>query len=191
MARTWDAGDLGGYVYRAVAHTPHGRGWSPNTEPTSFVDAVGWFMKAAGGNISAAARLAGVPRESMRDWVRGKSTPRGARREAIKRSAQLSERRNRLRPGREQRLRGMDASGVTMTATYNYDGGKPRTVTLGDYMDDGAIERLTDAYLNGAGQDELREALASEVMDPNGFYARTLAEPPSSAHGWTVSGLTF
>lgn len=191
MARNWDLGDLGTHVYREVAHTRHGRGWSPNTEPTSFTDAVGWFMKQAAGNISAAARLAGVPRESFRDWTRGKSTPNAQRRAQVARSAQLSERRDRLRPGRESRLRDIDTSNVTVKAVYNYDGGAPRTLKLGDYMDDGAIERLVDVYLNGGDASELRESFAAEVMDPNGFYTRTLAQPPTDDHGWTVSSLNF
>jgi hypothetical protein len=190
MSRTWDPGDLGGHLYRGVAQSRTGRGWSPNTEPTSFTDALGWFVRAAGGNVSAAARLAGVPRRSFRDWLDGKSRPPAQRRSQVARSAQLSERRSRLKPGRERRLRGLDPAGVSITGSYNYDG-KKRTVELGRYLDDDAMVAVVDAYLNGADAAGMREALADRINEPTGFYARTFALSPSHDHGWTVTSLTL
>lgn len=190
MPREYHPGDLGTAVYRALAG-----GKSPNTEPSSFADALGWFVKAAGGNVSAAARLAGVPRRSMRDWLSGKSTPGMERRRALRDSARFSERRSRLTPRRESRLRGRSSDGIVIKGRYNYDAldglYDNRNVTIGPYMDDGVIERLVDAYLSGSGPTEMRQIFAEHVNDPSGFYSRTMALPPTDDHGWTVERVTF
>jgi DNA-binding transcriptional regulator YdaS (Cro superfamily) len=183
-----DPGDLGVHLYRWIAATGQGkgRGYSPSTEPTSFGDAMRWFMRAAGGNVSAAARLMGVPRRSLRDWVSGISAPKPDRAAQIARSAQLSSRRERLKPGREARLRAMDVVDISITGSYNYDATE-RTVNIGQYLEDGVVGDLVDAYLAGWSPAEMRELFADGINDPSGFYTRTMAEPPSSDHGWTVS----
>ena len=184
--RQHDPVDLGTAIYRSFAHR------SPNTEPTSFGDALGWFVKAAGGNVSAAARLAGVPRRSMRDWLAGTSTPGPERRAHVAATAQLSERRARLAPGREKRIRALDGPGATsLVGTYNYDGDE-REVLIGPYLDDTTIPDMLDAYLSGASPEDLRERFAGHITnDPTGFYPRTLARPPSDDHGWTVRRFSF
>lgn len=177
--------DLGSAVYRAISG-----GKSPNTEPTSFADALGWFVKAAGGNVSAAARLAGVPRRSFRDWLDGKSSPGADRRGQVSAAARLSERQARLTPKRTARLRGREPDGIVLKGVYNYDG-EPRTVEIGRYMIDGAIDALLDAYLNGASPEDLREVFADHIDDPSAFYSRTMALGPSDDHGWTVERVSF
>jgi len=183
--------DLGTAIYKALSG-----GRSPNTEPTSFGDALGYFVKAAGGNVSAAARLMGVPRRSLRDWLGGVSTPKGDRRRDVARSAQLSARRQRLTPRREARLRGLtDSQGVVLVGQYNYDTAsgidEDRRVMIGHYLDDDTVPELVDAYLSGASPADLRDLFASKVNDPSDFYSRTMALPPTDDHGWTVNSIHF
>jgi hypothetical protein len=186
--REYDSGDLGYQLYRAMT----GRK-SPNTEPTSFADALVWFTKAAGGNVSAAARLAGVPRRTFRDWTEGKGLgPRSAARRAeVKRSATISERMARIGTRREARLRTSESlAGATVTGFYNYDGksNDRRPILIGDYLSDNAGDELVDAFMSGASPAELREVFAANLTnDATGFYERTMALPPTSDHGWTVS----
>ncbi len=178
--------DLGARVYAAISQK------SINTEPATFAAALGWFVRAAAGNVSAAARLMGVPRRSLRDWLSGTSRPGAARRAAVTTSARLSARRDRLRAGRESRLRGRDASGVRLVGYYNYDGPPLRTVRIGDYLAPDAIDSLIDAYLSGAGVDELRQEFAGAIVnDPTSFYANTMFNPADDEHGWTVTNLTL
>jgi hypothetical protein len=99
MPANHDPNDLGVQVYRAIAQR------SINTEPDSIDDAVDWFVRKAAGNLSLAARLAGVPRRSMRDYASGISRPKGDRAAAMVQTARLSERRARLGPQREARIR--------------------------------------------------------------------------------------
>lgn len=175
-----DPSDLGSRLYSAVSTR------SVNTEPSSFTDALAYFGRLAGGSVRAMATLMGVPRRTLRDWMAG-ATPSAARRKAVADSARLSARRERLRPGRENRLRASDSSDVTIVAVYNYDGGDARTVRIGDYLDPDTINQVVDAYLDGASPDELRTGFASNIQDPTGFYERTFALPASDEHGWTVT----
>lgn len=184
------SGDLGDAIYRALA------GRSPDTEPTTFSAALGWFTRAAGGNVSAAARLAGVPRRTFRDWLDGKGLgPRSAaRREQVRKSAQLSARRDRLKPGREARLRAKDPSNITLIGRYNYDPGtgNRQTVEIGRYLASNAYDRLIGLYLAGGSAAELREEFASLLVDDaTGFYERTLKRAPTDDHGWTVQSVNL
>lgn len=184
--------DLGEAIYRALCSRKGPQ--SPNTEPRSFSDAVRWFVKNAGGSISAAARLAGVPRRTFRDWVSG-SAPRDPGRAAgIVRAALAGERRRRMPPGREQRLRQLDVGNVQVKGAYNYDSGeykdKARVVDIGQYMADDAIGQCVDAFLSGAGIDELREVFADSIVDdPIGFYPDTMRLPMEDDHGWSVESV--
>lgn len=190
--REYDSGDLGYQLYRALTHRK-----SPNTEPTSFADALVWFTKAAGGNISAAARLAGVPRRTFRDWTEGKGLgPRSAvRRREVTRSATISERMARIGTRREARLRASESlAGAKITGFYNYDGKSTdrKPITIGEYLGDDAGEQLVNAFMSGASPAELREVFAENLTnDPTGFYERTMALPPTDDHGWTVSHVTL
>lgn len=194
--RQHNPNDLGSAIYRALG------GRSPNTEPTSFADALKYFMRQAGGNKAAAARLMGVPRESLRDWVRGISTPKINRRREIAKSAQLSARAQRMGPAKLARLTGRSSEGITVKGAYNYDilqsirdGGDGsecgRTVDVGQFMPDGAVDQIVSAYLNGASPDDLREEFAGLINDPLGFYSQTMALPQEHDHGWTVDRVTF
>jgi hypothetical protein len=183
----YDPHDLGAQVYKAIA------GRSVNTEPHTATDAVAWFMRQAGGNISAAARLAGVPRESMRDWAKGISKPKAARGEALAKSAQLSERRARLGPRKEARLRAAGDSPVIdiqVTGSYNYDDAPENRapIVISEYMDTDAGDQLVDAYLAGAGPGELRELFADLIVDAP-FYAETMGLPPADTNGWWISNV--
>lgn len=185
-----DPRDLGAQVYKAIS------GRSINTEPQTFSDALRYFTRLAGGNISAAARLAGVPRRTFRDWTEGKGLgPRSAdRRGEVARSAKLSSRRERLGARKEAKLRaaGEDAVDIELTGYYNYDGDPdPRApIIISEYMDPDAGNRLVDAYLAGAGPDELRELFADLITDAP-FYAQTMGLPVTDEHGWTVTNLKF
>lgn len=185
--------DLGYQIYRSLSHRR-----SPNTEPSSFADAVAWFVRAASGNISAAARLAGVSRRSMRDYVAGGgATPE--RRRSLIRSALGSERRARLSSRRESRLRDPGSLvNATLVGHYNYDveqrgaSGDRRPVQIGRYLADDAGEQLADAFLDGVGVEGMRELFASLCTeDATGFFERTMALPPSDPHGWTVTSVTL
>lgn len=184
--RRHNPADLGTHIYTAFA------GRSPSTEPTSFADAMSYFLGLAGGNVSGAARLAGVPRRTMRDWLAGKGLgPRSqARRDGVKKSAQLSARRDRLGARKEARIRDKDPGECTLKATYNYDGGDPRNVLIGHYLTHDAYDQLGDAYLDGADPDDLRELFADMITDAP-FYAETMRNPQTDPHGWTVVRLTL
>lgn len=182
------ARDLGDALYSAITRRAgSGHGASMRTEPSDFSSALKWFVKAAGGNVSAAARLAGVPRRSLRDWLDGKSTPGAQRRRALVGSARLSSRRERLRPGREKRLR--DPQAVWLTGSYNYDddGDDRNPIRISDFLDDGTMDRVIDAYLAGADAAGLRETFTDGIADP--FYGTTMALPPTDEHGWSVTAI--
>jgi hypothetical protein len=183
MSRDVDPGDLGGRLYTAVA----GNRASMNTEPSGFSDALKFFLRAAGGSVSAAARLMGVPRRTARDWYAGKGLgPRSAeRRRHVAESATVSSRRQRLAAGREGRLRGGDQYDIVVKGVYNYDGGEERDVRIGPYLDDGTLDAVVDAYLDGADAAELRQLFADHITDP--FYQRTMGNPPTDDDGWTVN----
>ena len=175
--------DLGDALYRAICRR------SPATEPNSFRDAVGWFVANAGGNVSAAARAAGVSRRTFRDWLEGKGHGT-ARAGDVLAAARAGERRKRLRPGREKRLRAMDPSGMQVHGAYNYDpkvGG--RTVDAGRYVAPGVMGELLDAFLSGASLAELRQTFADNMLDPSGFYPTTFALSSENPHGWDVSSV--
>jgi len=177
-----DPRDLGTRLYAAVSTR------SPNTEPTSFTDALAYFRRLAGGSVRAMSTLMGVPRRTLRDWLAG-ATPRDAsKRRAIAQSATLSARRDRLKPGRESRLRGNDVEDVIIVARYNYsDDEDEREVEIGRYLDADTIDHLVDSYLNGTSPADLRLEFADKITgDETGFYTRTFANPASSDDGWTV-----
>lgn len=188
MPRHYDPADLGAQVYKALA------GRSINTEPTTIPEAVSWFLRQAQGNVSAAARLAGVPRRSMRDYAEGKSRPKGDRGAAMVQSAKLSERRARLGPRKEARIRGAGNGGdlidIQVTGSYNYDGATDNRapIMISEYMDTDAGDQLVDAYLSGAGPGELRELFAGLIVDAP-FYAETMGLPPGNEHGWWITDL--
>lgn len=177
--------DPGEAIYRAICRR------SPATEPQTFNQAVGWFIANAGGNLSAAARAAGVPRRTFRDWTEGKGHGT-ARAGAVLAAARAGERRARLRPGREKRLRRADPGAVVVRGRYNYDEGRGgvRVAQVGRYAGPSLIDDVLDAFLSGATLAELREVFAGGITgDATDFYPQTLGNPTSSAHGWDVTGI--
>lgn len=192
MARRARTGDLGDAVFRGIVGTRAVK--SMATEPRTFRDAVDYWLARA-GSVSGAARLAGVPRRTYRDWLTG-ARPRDPQRAAgIVRGAILDDRRTRLPRSRERRLRAADVADAQLVGRYNYDSAATqlgsantdRRVDIGKYMADDAIGELVDAYLAGAGAEELRELFASLVTeDPTDFYRSTLRRDPGDDHGWTV-----
>lgn len=184
------AGDLGEALYRAIARTAGGSRASMKTEPSSFAGALRFFVGMAGGNVSAAARLAGIPRRSFRDWMAGTSRPGKQRQGQLVDSARMSSRRDRLTPRRENKLRASDAD-VVVKGSYNYDdGGSERApIRIGDYLDPGTMDAVVDIYLNGGDAADMRERFAEGITDP--FYSMTMALSPNDEHGWTVSSVTY
>jgi hypothetical protein len=75
-----------------------------------------------------------------------------------------------------------------VTGSYNYDDGPGdrAPIMISEYMETDAGAQLVDAYLAGAGPDDLRERFADLIVDAP-FYANTMRLPPSNDHGWTVS----
>lgn len=180
---------MGEALYRAICKR------SPHTEPQTFGQAVGWFVARAGGNVSAAARAAGVSRRTFRDWLDGKGHGT-ARAGDVLAAARAGERRERLKPGREKRLRRAPAAGMTFAGRYNYDG-KPgkeaptrSPVQIGRYVQPDTIGHLIDLFLSGASLDALRDGLAgSATEDPTGFYMGTLGHTHNEDHGWSVDSV--
>lgn len=169
--------DFGDALYRAVS------GRSPETEPRSMTAALAVFVRHA-GSVAGAARLAGVPRRTMRDWLSGKHSPRGDRRNVVIQAAVKVERRGRLRPGRERRLRAGGEGNVHIAGRYRYDEHGRGSVDLGRYLQAGAIDAVIDAYLDGADGDQLGDVLADHIADPAQFYARTLRS--DDPQGWEI-----
>lgn len=181
--------DIGEAIYRALS------GRSPFTEVASFGGAVGYLLGAAGGNIAAAARMAGVPRKTFADWARKGVQPKdAARRAAVFNLAKRAERRARLPRGREKRIRKMTPIGASFTGVYRYDqrawDKESRDVKIGPYMDPNVYNALCDAFLNGASPEGLRAVFAAHVDDPAGFY-QTVGNDPSADEGWGVSPGSF
>lgn len=145
-------------TYRAITG-----GRSPHTERRAdWQDGLRLVVGLAGGNVSAAARALDVPRRTLRRWLdpNDKSMPPPERRERVARAARgmvrRDERRRRLKPGREARLR--RARKITITSRYRYDvedrDARVVTFDLDDTgstgLADGVMGSLIDAYLAGA-----------------------------------------
>ena len=183
--------DIGEAIYHALASPSR----SPFTEPASFGDAVRYVLAAAGGNISSAARMAGVPRKTFADWTNKGVRPRDAARLAgVVGLARRMERRRRLPRGREKRIRKMDPTGCTFTGVYRYDqrayDKDARDVKIGPYLRPGVYNALCDAFLAGASVEGLRAVFAAHVDDPAEFYP-TVGNDPSSDEGWGVNPKGF
>ncbi len=178
--------DLGEALYGAIAG-----GRSSTSEPGTFADAVAWFVAAA-GSVAGAARLAGVPRRTFRDWVSGKGTKPG-RASGLIAAAKQGERRRRLTRDREQRLRNTRPRDVHVSGSYNYDTPpiERSNIAIGQFLRSGAIDDVIDAYLAGGDEDELRETFADAIDDPRDFYGPTMHNPSSDEHGWTITSLNL
>jgi hypothetical protein len=171
--------DLGHAIFREL-----GGAQGQRETVIDLTDALDWLVQQAGGNVSRAAREMGVPRRTLRRWLAG-AEPREERAEAITEAAREA-----------QRESFGDIGGLRVEATFWYAGGgtmkdaENRDIPLGDYLDDWVSDSLIDAYLDGAGPDELGEILASGINDVNGWYAANF-DPTNPDGQWdvhTISG---
>ena len=160
--------DLGEAIYRRIT------GRSPHTEVSTFAGAVTYLVTRF-GSASAAARASGFPPSSFRHWVSSGRVPVAEKRSDVVEAALLQQRRDRLPPGREKRMRRPGAlNEVEMIGTVTLsDKDEYREVDIGRYMDD-AENELIDAYLDGATTDELAEIWAASVNDS--FYRNGLED---------------
>src|SRR5262245_39446083 len=126
------------------------------------------------GSVSSLGRLLGVPRSTLRGWLAGAHARRDT--SEIEEFGRYEQRREVLSRHRERRLRHAPASGIKVRGTYNYPGERPRMIDLGRWMDD-RLERVVDAYLDGASPAELGREFAGLIND-GGFYEREFGDEP-------------
>lgn len=162
-----------GVTYRAITG-----GRSPRTEVDDWQSGLAFFIRLHGSE-TAAARALDVPRRTLRNWL-GKFgrtiVPPADRKARVIGVMVNAQRRARLKPGREKRLRA--AKTITVEGTDRYDGAPRTTVftvgkggSLGITAD--VMTRLVDAYLNGAnaGPENLKgNGLA-------GYFTRRILDP--------------
>lgn len=137
-------------TYRAITG-----GRSPHTEATDWQTGLQVFIRAHGSE-AAAARALEVPRRTLRNWL-GKFgkvvVPPADRQARVVGLMVRAQRRARLTPGREKRLRA--AKKITIEGVDRYDG-NDREVTfhVGQGGSTGitsdVVNKLIDAYLFGA-----------------------------------------
>lgn len=160
--------DLGEAIYREITG-----GRSPHTEVRGGWSAAVEYLVGEAGSARAAARELGVSESTFRGWRHGR-TPRDGG-DYVLDAARRMQRRARLRPGREARLRKPGALGdAKLVGRLSYDGAPEpdRDVEIGDYLDE-VQNDLVDAYLDGAGLDELAEIFTDGVSGAP-FYEDTL-----------------
>lgn len=164
-----------GATYRAITG-----GRSPRTETTDWMTSLQVFIRAHGSE-TAAARALDVPRRTLRNWL-GKfgkpTTPPADRKARVVGLMVRAQRRARLAPGREKRLRA--AKVITISGIDRYDG-EDREVSF--YVGQGSstgitgdvMNKLIDGYLLGA------DGLDGQSLDQNGglagFITRRLTDP--------------
>lgn len=166
---------LGGDAGPGVAFTPRG----------AAEGLVGLF-----GGVSQAAREMGVPRSTFRRWLAG-STPKGPN------AGQLEEfARDEWRTAQADNDRWTHGIGeLRVVGTFDYaaggsmKGAERRDIPLGQYMDAGALDRLVDAYRDGADAEELGEIAADAINDPAGFYRSTF-DPDNPRGHWDIERIT-
>jgi hypothetical protein len=149
-------------VYRWITH-----GRSPATEYRDVSAAVR-AQEARYGSGRKAAKALGIPESTWRGWRSGRPPkPGNPHAERLRVETVKAERRARLKPGRERRLR---AGGPIASQIGNVNGvlvvsserGRTRDVDLADYITPESEQKIVDAYLSGregAVEDAFREAL--------------------------------
>lgn len=165
---------LGEALFAAMAGQPAGN------EPASFSDALAYLSQDY-GSTSAMARDLGVARSTLRGWLGGRA-PRSAP-PGIQEQATFQWRSEQLGGRRKAAMRAdWSSDSISIIGTYSYDRGKGphtrpadegREIKLGEYLND-CGEDLVDAFLDGAGPNELEEILVDAIND-HGFYAETFA----------------
>lgn len=173
--------DLGELIYRELSG-----GLSPRTEAGDLPRMLAAVVRAAGGP-TAAARAIGVHPSTMRRWRAGKSSP-SARSAPLLMSAV---RRARLTPAREKRIR---RSNVTLHLQYRGEI-RERDVNNGNLsLSPNVGDDLCNAFLRGAGTDELRRIFKNAVRDR--WYSEWIdaddqdIDDPDS-YGFDVQSITF
>lgn len=178
------ADERNGRAYRALT------GRSPRTEPTPAPTNLDFhgslnLLYARVKSQNRLAEILGVPRRTLRRWLAGETPGRTsadrARRELVEGSARgiiarddnaarQAERRKRLTPQRERKVR--NAGRIVVTAWMRYGGGEPdpRIITFhvgsSAGVDAGAVDDAVDAYLNGATADDGAEVQNEGIFAP-------------------------
>lgn len=174
--------DLGEVIYREITN-----GRSPHTEVTSWSDALELIVGEAGSG-RAAARELGIAETTLRGWRHGR-TPRDGG-DFVLDAALKMQRRARLRPGREARLRKPGALGeAKLVGRLSYDGAPEpdRDVGIGDYLSE-VQNDLVDAYLDGASLDELAEIFVDGIEGAT-FYEETMGAGGAGHMEWDFDSL--
>lgn len=174
--------NLGEALYRKFAG-----GRSPRTEPTTFPAALASLIRSA-GSAAGAARVLGVSATTVRRWRDAGRAPAG-KSGGVVQLAVAVERRKRLAPGREKRLRkyiplSMKLEGEVEISQYK----EHREIDIGQYLEPNAITDAMDAYLNGEPLDAIAQAFADNVMGAP-FYADLFS--PEGPGEMDVEGLTL
>lgn len=137
-----------------------------------------WLVEKNKGNVSAAAREAGIARRTMRDLVAGKTKSVKPENE---RKLVAAERQRLVPPGRIKRVHKATApalgktrperptGGFTMTATVKISSDvRTRPLNVGGHLPPGRLDPLVNAYLSG---DDAR--YQQELHDVMGEYFHT------------------
>ncbi len=171
---------VGAAIYTAITGGRHMR-----TEVSTFAKALGW-LRNRNPSTAAMARSLGVPRSTLRRWLAGTSTPRSHRQDSIVNAIRSAQRRLRLTPGRERRLRRAETGEIKMVARYRYDPPNLwRTVDIGRYLDPAMRKELVDSYLAGGTADDFHAIFHDNILDA-GFYAQTFDPDIGYGNGWDV-----
>lgn len=153
---------FGEALYRLITN-----GRSPRTEPTTFPAALAVLIRSA-GSAAGAARALGVSATTVRRWRDSGRAPAG-RASLVVQVATAVERRARLKPGREKRLRkpqpGMKVAGKVKISDYEEE----RDIELGQYAEENAMGAAIDAYLAGESLDAIGDAFADGISGAS-FY---------------------
>lgn len=174
--------DLGEAIYREITG-----GRSPHTELRGWSDALEFIVGQAGSG-RAAARELGIAETTLRGWRHGR-TPRDGG-DYVLDAARRMQRRARLRPGREARLRQPGAlDDAKLVGRLSYDGAPEpdRDVMIGDYMAD-VQNDIIDAYLEGASLDELGEIFLEGITGAD-FYSETMGPDGGDHMSWDFDSL--
>lgn len=135
------------------------------------------------GSVSAAARGLDVPRRTLRGWLAGRQ-PRGGGGwlADVAREFRRAERAADAGPRAGRSLPSV-GSGPPMR------GAEDRTISLGQWLQPGTVDRVRDLYLGGADAEDLARAFHDGITD-GGFYASTF-DPDSDEGFWDLDWIDF